>query len=525
MNAKAILALAFAGLFAVTAATAAPVGVTVNDVMLDTNVPGGDGWTFVGSNLTLTNAGPFTISGTNTAGAVCVVVPQGVTNAVTLSELELRTDAGEQCVFALEAGASVALFLAGDNILQSGYNRPGLEVPAGALLTITHAPDDSEGALFAYGGARGAGIGSRGLSVAGEVIINGGGVAVMGGQYGAGIGGGWGGTAGSLTVNGGEVVARGNEGAAGIGGGYKRSGGTVTIAGGAVTAWSDYFGAGIGGGQEAAGCTVNISGGTVTAAGGFGNAQVGGGAGIGGGTFGAGGTVNISGGTVKAFARDYAAGIGGGYYSTGGTVNISGGTVIAAGDTGGKDIGPGAGGTDGGANTFTGGSIRLASDTIAPAPFNDNTERVWCVTVPNLTSNAAVTVASLGTYGVNDLYADENGKLYLWLPDGDYAFTANSAGYTAAVNGAPSTAVRSPEAPVFATDGSALVFSGTTLSITIANAQKDIYYTLYATATLGGEWEFVESICAENDGDLVFGGINATVPRRFFKVVASTTQP
>ncbi len=135
MNAKTILALAFASLFAATAATAAPVGVTVNDVMLDTTVPGGDGWTYVGSSLTLTNAGPFTISGTNTAGAVRVVVSQGVTNAVTLSELELRTTTSEQCVFALEAGASVALFLAGDNILQSGGMSPGLKWSSASLAT------------------------------------------------------------------------------------------------------------------------------------------------------------------------------------------------------------------------------------------------------------------------------------------------------------------------------------------------------------------------------------------------------
>jgi len=179
-------------------------------------------------------------------------------------------------------------------------------------------------------------------------------------------------------------------------------------------------------------------------------------------------------------------------------------------------------------NTFTGGSIRLVNDAIAPAPSNA-TERVWCVTVTNLTPGAEITVGALGTYGVKDLFADETGALYLWLPNDAYAFTAGGADYSATVAGAPTTATQESSgdlvAPVFATDGTALVFSGTTLSITIANAQKDVWYTLYATATLGGDWELVESFRAENDGDLTFTILNATAPTRFFKVVASTDQP
>ena len=50
--------------------------------------------------------------------------------------------------------------------------------------------------------------------------------------------------------------------------------------------------------------------------------------------------------------------------------------------------------------------------------------------------------ASAGSYGTRDLYADANGDLYLWLPDGDYRFEANGRGYTATVDGADAERVR-----------------------------------------------------------------------------------
>jgi len=279
-------------------ASAAPTGVTVNGVALDDAASSyGTGWAYVSGTLTLSGAGAFTLSGTNTAGKVRVVVPADVTNAVTLSDLTLQTTGGGQCVFELEQNADVSLFLAGANTLASGQNRAGLEVPAGASVSITNAP-------------------------------------------------------------------------------------------------------------------------------------------------------------------------------------------------------------------------------------SNGTARVWCVTVTNLTPNAAIVVTALDPYGVHDLVADENGKLYLWLPDGDYTFTAGSTGYTATVNGAATTAVANGlVAPLFATDGTALVFDGTTLAIKIINAKSGMWYVLYGVNTLGGTWELLRSICATTDGDLVFTDIDATTSRRFFKVKASITQP
>ena len=84
-----------------------------------------------------------------------------------------------------------------------------------------------------------------------------------------------------------------------------------------------------------------------------------------------------------------------------------------------------------------------------------------------------------------------------------------------------------PDAPLFATDGSALVFSDGTLSIKITNAESGIYYTLYTTTNLiEPSWERCgPSTYAMQDGTLIFENIDTTDPRRFFKVKADFTMP
>ena len=202
----------------------------------------------------------------------------------------------------------------------------------------------------------------------------------------------------------------------------------------ALFARGGIYGAGIGGGSDGAGGTVEICGGTVTT---VGNAC---GAGIGGGLCGAGGVVTISGGTVTTTGGDGdgGAGIGGGLCGAGGTVTISGGTVFAKGGSEAQDIGhgkpspsptipPTAAATSSGPNTFTGGSVFLASGSILLAPSN-GTARVWCVTNGGFVANARAVVSGLPTtYGTTDLYADAGGKIYLWLPAGDYAAVSTSA--------------------------------------------------------------------------------------------------
>ena len=401
---------AVAATFAAVAASAIPVGVTVNGTPLDSGGPSyGAGWLYDpgSSTLFLFGTGPFTLSGINVIGGVRVVISESVTSMVAFSNITLRATGDNRCAFALETNACVSLFLAGENTLMSGENRAGVEVAAGRTLSVTHASDDAMGSLTA-----------------------------MGGDYGAGIGGGDQGAGGTVTINGGMVVANGGLSSAGIGGGWSGAGGTVTV---------------------------------------------------------------------------------------------NGGTVFAQSGAGGTDIGSGYNGAISGANLFTGGSIRLANDTITPAPSN-GTARVWCVTVPGLTPGAAVEIAlpaeNLPAYfGVNGLFADAVGCIYLWLPDGDYAFTANNIDYTATVDGAAVTASVSVDAPLFATAGTALVFDGVLLSIKITNAQNGVMYTLYATDTLGGSWILEQVVQAQADGDLVFENISASPTKRFFKVGASASSP
>ncbi|MGE5494568.1 MAG: hypothetical protein ACM3S4_04625 [Burkholderiales bacterium] len=195
----------------------------------------------------------------------------------------------------------------------------------------------------------------------------------------------------------GSLTAIGGDSAAGIGGSNEASG-AITISSGTVTANGGGAAAGIGGAYGAGvGGEVTISGGTVTATAGHSW-----GAGIGGGYYGHGGKVTISGGTVIATGGDMGAGIGGGYRGNGGEVTISGGTVAASGFVG---IGGGSGyvGSGGtlknayGADVFP--TVITLEGVAAKTPIN------------SLTSSA-------NYYGMNDVFTDASGKLYLYLPQG-----------------------------------------------------------------------------------------------------------
>ena len=369
-----------------TAASAVPIGVTVNSVHLNDDASITDpNWTYDSQTgvLTFHGSGNFMVSGTNTAGKARIIIPNGVTNTVRFWNLNLQAPGDDKCIFALGTNACVSLILKGTNTLASGLNRAGIEVPKGASLSITSATADEADMLTATGG-----------------------------QYGAGIGGGNGGDGGTVIINSNIMVeATGGGGSAGIGGGNGGKGGTVTINGGRVTA---------------------------------------------------------TGGSNSA-------GIGGGNGGDGGTVTISGGSLFAQGKNGGADIGQGSNGTVSGANTFTGGAIHLANNSISVAP-TDGSQRVWCMTVTNLTPHAVIVVTGLTPYGVNDLFADHNGKLRLWLPNGSYTFTAGGAHYAATIASADTTATLSALTPP---DSDAYLTFSSANAFTIKPQQKTWNGTLY----------------------------------------------
>ena len=89
----------------------------------------------------------------------------------------------------------------------------------GKTLTI-----DGEGALVAFGGQEGAGIGGNG-----NIVINNGTIDAYGGQYGAGIGSEMYSPCGDITINGGKIKAVGGDQAAGIGSGQDGECGKIVI--------------------------------------------------------------------------------------------------------------------------------------------------------------------------------------------------------------------------------------------------------------------------------------------------------
>ena len=163
------------------------------------------------------------------------------------------------------------------------------------------------------------------------------------------------------------------------------------------------------------------------------------------------GNIAVSGGRLVAQGGVNAAGLGSGYVgSSSGTkelpkvaVAISGGTVIATKGAGaaanigdlimsGNSNSPTGGD---GSLVITGGSVVGRTGNVKPLPVN--AESLWLsgVLVSNLAAHAKIDVTGLpATFGVNDIYADADGTICLWLPPNDkdderdaYTFTAGGS--------------------------------------------------------------------------------------------------
>ena len=407
-------------------------------------------------NITITEAGDYTVMGTTTANTI--TVNSNISGAVNLTLEDVSIDVSavdSKTALLVGTGSTVNLTLTGNNTLKSGVGRAGVQVPSGATLVIM---EESDGSLNATGGNFSAGIGGVVGSGVGAITVNGGTVTATGGNMAAGIGGGYNGAGGTITVNGGTVTATGKGGGAGIGGGYNGGAGTIvindgtvnatsggyaagigggsggtsgsiTITGGTVTA-SDpsYNGAGIGGGYQSAGITISITGGNITATSTGNGAGIGGGqngtvasitisgdttvvnatggscaAGIGGGSEGASGIVTISGGTVTAYGGSDAPGIGNGAYcaSDSGSVSISGGTVTATGGNSGAGIGGGnfsSGNGIGSSVTISGGTVTAngGSDGAGIGSGRSGTHRGILINGGTVTANGGFYGAGIG---------------------------------------------------------------------------------------------------------------------------------
>ena len=175
------------------------------------------------ASVTLTTSeqgnGPIIIKGNGQSTTNKITVTSGV-HDITLEGVNIDVSNIEKtCAFSIENGAKVNLTLVGENVLKSGRNRAGLQVPEKATLVITE--ESKGGSLDATG------------------------------NVGAGIGGGYNQNAGTITINGGKVVANAGSDSAGIGGGRFAYGGAITITGGTVIADGGHYSDGIGDGREA----------------------------------------------------------------------------------------------------------------------------------------------------------------------------------------------------------------------------------------------------------------------------------
>lgn len=185
---------------------------------------------------------------------------------------------------------------------------------------------------------------------------------------------------GSLRAQGGGGGGSDNRGAAGIGSNSHETAGAITINGGTIQAEHGDCAAGIGGGFSGSASSITINGGHITA--------------------------------ITHHAIGDPASIGGGGYGNGGTISITGGTVIALYDGG--DIGSIGRGTS--TLTITGGSAYFNSYNVTPTDGKGS--NLVKKEISGSTANAKVTeLENGGDYNVKDIYADKEGKVYLWLPE------------------------------------------------------------------------------------------------------------
>ena len=212
-------------------------------------------------------------------------------------------------------------------------------------------------------------------------------------------------TAGNVTVDlAGTNILKSGENCAGL---QKDTDGTQsltiksTTGTGLLDAVGGQSGAGIGGGNGCDGSNITISGGTVTVTGGNN------GAGIGGGNSRGGSDITISGGTVTATGGYLGAGIGGGYFGISSDIKIIGGSVNAS------SIG------------------ETPTDNATPTPANVQLYTLTLSGISTATKVTALTIAD-NTYGINDIYTDASGKVYVYLPAGavSKAVTVTTAGGT-----------------------------------------------------------------------------------------------
>lgn len=458
-------------------------GVFVNGV--DVGIKSsGDGWNYDSSHrINIKGAQQSYIISGEDVRDLGIRVKVECRCSVGVSNLVLKAHSGNNALWIDSSKKSIGmnLYIFGANELTGGSGAAGIGVKPEQRMTI-FAYDGSS--LFATGGDGGAGIGGDNGggrdSDCGDVYISAGMgstpgyVIAQGGIGAAGIGGGggltWynnnssGGCGGNVTVNNGILIAHGGgsdgtmsgRGGAGIGGGSYMSnnktsvglGGSLVVKGGQIEAYGGPYAAGIGGARYAIMGQVEIRDGAYVHAYGGDN----GGAGIGSGS--EAGTANknsrftMLGGRVFAYGGGSdAAGIGGGKASYGGTVEICDGTLEATYIGGGNDdVGlqlPHNVYMYGGSYLTTRSTYTdicgLCGRLVSPLWLHDDS---WA-------NKSKITITGIDGYGTKGIYTHDGKKLCLWLPNGDYFFTAGGVEFSLQLHDGVVTSIPKPSVKVF----------------------------------------------------------------------------
>ncbi|ALU14010.1 cell surface protein [Eubacterium limosum] len=375
--------------FALTAFFVLPGGVSAEEKAVGAFTVTGDssGYAYDIDTRTLTvnNGADVTIKNTvpETPTEDKIVVAGDA--SITLDGVNIKVN--KQNAIDLQSGTA-NIILKGDNTLvtteeNGGYSKAALRVAEQAALVLDEG--DTKGSLDVKvdsSGWSGAAIGSDCGDGGNRVTIK---------------------TAGAITINGGTIVATtvGKQKGAAIGGGVYGNASKITINGGHVKATvlgnsgeSQHAGAGIGSGAlgNNAG-DITITGGLVSAEGG------------------------------KSYhpstGNSAGAGIGGGSGCAGGNVVITGGTVHAVkGRDGAEDIGKGTG--NGNSGSLTNGIEKVSLVTLTLSGDSVKNQAIDTLEIGGYTG-ADTSSAENKQYGIAEMTTDDEGKLYLYLPDDDPA--------------------------------------------------------------------------------------------------------
>ena len=226
----------------INAAENATANVTIQDVNIVISDP-------AGSNQNHSGEAAVTINVADNASAN--VTLDGVridtenTGGVPILGLDDPYQTSGYAAVQITGNGNVALELDGENTLQGGYGRAGVEKnttddTGNGNLTITDE-NGTAGSLKAKGGEYSAGIGGGWRGSGSNITISGSNITISGnaevtatgGLFGAGIGGGIDGSGNNITITGNaKAKATGGQHAAGIGGGYRGSGSeNITVSG------------------------------------------------------------------------------------------------------------------------------------------------------------------------------------------------------------------------------------------------------------------------------------------------------